>query len=125
MIELKESSQLYYCDSNGNWFSSKDGTEWPDEKCESYLYKHLTWDEFQSIVNPPKSNDELFTEEMNALNDRHYHDVLKATKSYNIAKARDGSTETEKVIASRDKIADIDAQYETDQLSIINKYYGD
>ena len=73
---------------------------------------------------PLKSNDELFQIEMSTLNDKHYQDVLDATNSYNIAKARDGSTETEKVIAARAKISDIDTQYEVDQLAIINKYYG-
>ncbi|WAX23105.1 hypothetical protein pA_gene0064 [Vibrio phage 13VT501A] len=77
-----------------------------------------------SFIEIKKSNGELFAEEMTSLNDKHYQDVLDATNSYNIAKARDGSTETEKVIAARAKLADIDTQYEVDQLAIINKYYG-
>jgi len=123
-MELPNEQQLFYSKDGSTWQPSLDGTQWPEEKCEGYLHKHLTWGEFQAIVNPPKSNDELFAEEMDALNDKHYQDVLDATNSYNIAKARDGSTETEKVIAARAKLADIDAQYEVDQLAIINKYYG-
>ncbi|AFC22447.1 hypothetical protein F353_gp65 [Vibrio phage CP-T1] len=74
---------------------------------------------------PQPSVDELFEQEIAALNTKHYKDVLEATNQYNIAVARDGSTEGEKVIAARANLADIDAQFELDQLAIINKYYGE
>lgn len=66
-----------------------------------------------------------FEQEIAALNTKHYKDVLEATNQSNIAVARDGSTEGEKVIAARANLADIDAQFELDQLAIINKYYGE
>ncbi|AFC22742.1 putative tail-fiber protein [Vibrio phage vB_VchM-138] len=66
-----------------------------------------------------------FEQEIAALNTKHNKDVLEATNQYNIAVARDGSTEGEKVIAARANLADIDAQFELDQLAIINKYYGE
>jgi hypothetical protein len=72
-----------------------------------------------------KINDNTaFNCDMCALNEKHYADILDATNKYNIAKARDGSTETDKVVSARAEITSIDSQYETDQLSIINKYYG-
>ncbi|QGH75029.1 hypothetical protein RostovM3_00001 [Vibrio phage Rostov M3] len=74
---------------------------------------------------PQPSVDELFEQEIAALNTKHNKDVLEATNQYNIAVARDGSTEGEKVIAARANLADIDAQFELDQLAIINKYYGE
>lgn len=71
-----------------------------------------------------KNLDLAFNAEMNILNGKHYQDVLSATNQYNIAVARDGSTESTKVAAARAILADIDAQFELDQLSIITKYYG-
>lgn len=65
-----------------------------------------------------------FDEEIQALNLKHYQDVLNATNQYNVAVARDGSTEGDKVIAARAILADLDAQFELDQLAIIDKYYG-
>lgn len=66
-----------------------------------------------------------FEHEIAALNTKHYLDVLSATNQYNIAVARDGSTEGEKVAAARAALADLDAQYELDQLNIANKYFGE
>lgn len=71
-----------------------------------------------------KNLDLAFNAEMNALNEKHYQDVLSATNQYNIAVARDGSTESDKVATARANLADIDAQFELDQLAIITKYYG-
>lgn len=66
-----------------------------------------------------------FEQEIAALNTKHYKDVLEATNQYNIAVARDGSTEGEKVLSARNTLAQIDAQFEIDQLAIITKYYGE
>jgi hypothetical protein len=66
-----------------------------------------------------------FNQEIAALNTRHYRDVLEATNQYNIAVARDGSTEGQKVAAARATLDEIDAQFELDQLAVINKYYGE
>lgn len=71
-----------------------------------------------------KNLDLAFNAEMNALNEKHYQDVLSATNQYNIAVARDGSTESDKVATARAILADLDAQFELDQLAIIDKYYG-
>lgn len=71
-----------------------------------------------------KNLDLAFNAEMNALNKKHYQDVLSATNQYNIAVARDGSTESDKVTTALAILADLDAQFELDQLAIINKYYG-
>lgn len=73
---------------------------------------------------PPPSIEELFNGEMEALNVAYDKAMTNLSIGYNIAVARDGSTETEKVTAIRGKITALDGKYETDQLEIINKYYG-
>jgi len=123
-MELPSEQQLFYSPDGAEWFPSLDGSQWPDEKCEGYLHKHLTWDEFQTIANPPKTNDELFVEEMDALNANYDKAMSLLANEYNVAAARDGSVETEKVASVRAKITALDSQYETDQLAIINKYFG-
>ena len=123
-MELKKELQLFYSKAGSKWQSSLNGSQWSDEKCEGYLYKHLTWDEFQLIVNPPKTNDELFAEEMDELNANYDKAMSLLANEYNVAVARDGSVETEKVASVRAKITALDSQYETDQLAIINKYFG-
>lgn len=73
---------------------------------------------------PQPSTDELFTEEIGALNENYDKAMLLLANEYNVAVARDGSVETEKVTSIRANINALDSQYETDQLAIINKYYG-
>ena len=124
MTELPNGQQLFYSKYGTDWQPSLDGTQWPEEKCEGYLHKHLTWGELQAIVNPPKSNDELFNEEMAALNTEYDKNMTILANKYNIAVARDGSQETAKVESARAEISTLDAQYESDQLAILNKYYG-
>ena len=70
------------------------------------------------------TTEDLFNKEIHDLNEKHYNDVLEATNQYNVAVARDGSTEGDKVAVARAILADIDAQHELDQLAIIEKYYG-
>lgn len=74
---------------------------------------------------PPKSTDELFEEEMAKLNEDYDAGMLSLANEYNIAVARDGSVETEKVTAVRAKIGAMDNQYEIDQISLFNKYFGE
>lgn len=73
---------------------------------------------------PQPSADELFTEEIEALNANYDKAMLLLANEYHVAIARDGSVETEKVASVRANITALDSQYETDQLAIINKYYG-
>lgn len=122
MKELKNEQQL---------FSSKDGLIWtphldgkPRSDIGDWIHQNLTFDEFQAIFNPPKSADELFNEEMNALNNEYDKNMAILANKYNIAVARDGSQETAKVESARAEISTLDAQYESDQLAISNKYYG-
>lgn len=63
MKELPNEQQLFYSQNGESWIPSVYGKLWPEEKCEGYLHKHLTWDEFQDIVNPPKSNEEISLEQ--------------------------------------------------------------
>lgn len=78
--------------------------------------------ELEDIPQPP--TDELFAEEMDALNAEYDKNMAILATKYNIAVARDGSQETEKVESARAEISTLDAQYESDQLAILNKYYG-
>lgn len=124
MNELPNEQQLFYSKDGVSWQSSLNGAQCPEEKCEGYLHKHLSWVEFQAIVNPPKSNDELFAEEMDALNAEYDKNMAILANKYNIAVARDGYQETVKVESARAEISALDTQYESDQLAIFNKYYG-
>lgn len=72
-----------------------------------------------------KNLDLAFKSEMDAVNSKYDKDVIDASNAYNVAVARDGSTETEKVTEARALIADLDNKYDADQLAIINKYCGE
>lgn len=124
MKNLPINQQLYYSKTGEIWEPSLQAVLWDDERCEGYLYKHLSWDEFQVIVNPPKSNDELFSEEVTKLNADHYNKVLALTNRYNIAVMRDGSVEGSKVLAIRAEMSSVDATYEAAQNELIVKYYS-
>ncbi len=124
MKEPTNEQQLFYSQTGGSWNASTTGERWSEEKCAGWLYKHLTWNEFQAIVNPPPTQEELFNSEMDALNTEHDKAMTNLSVEYNVAVARDGSTETEKVTAIRAKITALDGKYETDQTAIINKYFG-
>lgn len=71
-----------------------------------------------------KNLDLAFTEEMSELNAEYDKNMAILANKYNIAVARDGSQETAKVESARAEISTLDAQYESDQLAILNKYYG-
>lgn len=122
MKELPNEQQLFSSKDGGVWIPHLDGK--PRTDIGDWLHQNMTWIEYQTIVNPPKSNDELFTEEMNALNTDYDKNMLILANKYNIAVARDGSQETAKVESARAEISTLDAQYDADQLAILNKYYG-
>lgn len=122
MKELPNDQQLFSSEDGSKWVPHLDGK--PRADIDDWFHKNLTWDEFQAIVNPPKTDDELFTEEMDQLNSEYDENMLILANKYNIAVARDGSQETVKVESARAEISTLDAQYELDQLAIINKYYG-
>ena len=150
-IELAENEYFAMLDANGKVQYWPDDTEctWQVktrfEKVTAYSIetkkpkqfddKTLVTDDY-TLLNPTSQFDEwdgaawvknldlAFNAEMNTLNEKHYQDVLSATNQYNIAVARDGSTESDKVSAARANLADIDAQFELDQLAIIDKYHG-
>ena len=77
---------------------------------------------FEFVDIPQKSNDELFELEIEALNNEYDKDMLSLANEYNIAVARDASTETEKVLSARAKIDALDAKYDLDQASLIAKH---
>ena len=151
-VELAENEYFAMLDADGKVQYWPDDTEctWQVktrfEKVNAYLKldctqkkefddKTLVTEEY-TLLNPTSQFDEwdgaawvknldlAFNAEMNALNKKHYQDVLSATNQYNIAVARDGSTESDKVATARAILADLDAQFELDQLAIITKYYG-
>ena len=124
MKELPSEQQLFYSQTGESWMASTTGEKWPEEKCQGWTHKHLTWNEFQAIANPPPPTGELLNSEMNALNAAYDKAMTDLSVEYNVAVARDGSTETEKVTAIRAKITVLDGKYETDQATIIDKYFG-
>lgn len=73
---------------------------------------------------PPKSTDELFTEEMNAINDRYKSGTKAAIEKVSSAIGWDGATESTKVANARAELYQLKENYDTQSLAIINKYYG-
>lgn len=49
MKELLNEQQLFYSPDGASWISSVFGKKWPEEKCEGYLYKHLSFIEMSKI----------------------------------------------------------------------------
>ena len=96
----------------------------PSSKYDGSDLYELESPEIQAILNPAKSNDELFNDELDALNKNHEKSSGELVKRHAQAVARDGSTETEKVIAIRAELSALDLQYESDQAALIAKYYG-
>jgi hypothetical protein len=88
-------------------------------------YYLATQSEVDAILNPPKSNDELFNEELDQLNNDKDSKIKGLVEDYSYAVAVDGSTETEKVISIRNEMTEVNDQYAVDQLALINKYYGE
>lgn len=78
-----------------------------------------------ALLSPPEpSIEEKFQAEMDALNSSYEREQLKLANEYSIAIARDGSVESEKVQAARDKINELDLQFQANQQALIDKYYG-
>ena len=71
-----------------------------------------------------KSTGELFSKEMSSLNEEYDKNTQNLSLKFLNAASRDGSQEATKVASVRAEIAALDAQYESDKLAIINKYYG-
>lgn len=122
MKELPNRQQLFSSKYGSTWIPHLDGK--PRSDIGDWLHQNLTWDEFQAIVNPPKSTDELFSEDMKSLNIEYDKNMAILANKYNVAVARDGSSETAKVASARAEIAALDEQYDLDQLAIFDKYYG-
>lgn len=60
--------------------------------------------------------------ELSALNVQYDTDMLELSKQYNIACARYGSVETLKVTEVRERIEQLEAEYDSNQIQIITKY---
>lgn len=86
--------------------------------------REMTQEEWYAYKNPPKSTDELFTEEMAELNAEYDKNMSVLANRYNIAIARDGSSETAKVASIRTEISELDNQYDLDQIAVFEKHYG-
>ena len=67
-MEVNNEDQLFYKkDESSPWVSAVNGVPWPAEKCKGYLYSCMTWDEFQSIVNPTPTLEECKANKMASL----------------------------------------------------------
>ena len=42
-------TNLFYSEDGTKWSQSIAGKRWPEEKCNGYLHKHLTWSEMNAI----------------------------------------------------------------------------
>lgn len=123
--EVSNENQVFYSKDGIKWKSALDGIRWEDSEVSDYLHKHLSWNEYQAIVNPPKSSDEMFNIELDELNKIKDEKISSLVIDYSYAVAVDGSTETEKVTSIRDEMTVVNDQYAADQLALINKYYGE
>lgn len=124
MSELPTEQQLFYSPDGVKWLPSVYGELWLDEKCEGYLHKHLTWDEFQAIVNPPKSNDELFAEEFKARKAEYDADIQSLTLAMAGIILKDGPNEADKKAELQALEAATTEEYNQDIVTLRAKYYG-
>lgn len=76
------------------------------------------------ITIKQKSTDELFTEEMAALNAKYEADTQKAINKVVSAISWNGTAESVKVANAKAELAQLKTNYDTQSLAIINKYYG-
>jgi len=98
---------------------------YPSVKYDGSQLYSLQSPEVQHILNPERSVDDLFSEELYILNEKYESESGELVKRHAQAVARDGSTETEKVTEIRAEISALDIKYESDQSALIDKYYGD
>jgi len=114
---------------HGNWQSMLDkrGTEYWLIDGSKYTIDELGVDvPDDALLSPPEpTTEEKFQAEMDALNSSYEQEQLKLANEYSIAIARDGSVESEKVQAARDKINELDLQFQSNQQALIDKYYGE
>lgn len=61
MKELPNEQQLFSSKDGSEWIPHLDGKQRTD--IGDWLHQNLTWDEFQAIVNPPKSEDDILLEQ--------------------------------------------------------------
>lgn len=112
--------------------SIDDWEECEDELLSMFYYKTLEVPEgkrrkvgtLELEDIPPKSTDELFSEEMNAINNRYKSDTKAAIEKVSSAIGWDGATEGTKVANARAELYQLKENYDTQPLAIINKYYG-
>lgn len=121
-MELPREQQLFYSLNGSKWQPSLYGVQWSDEKCEGYLHKHLTWDEFQAIANPEPSTEELFTQELSELNTSFESDVKSLSDSMANAMLTDGVNEQSRIDELRARYAARKAQHDLDELELMQKY---
>ena len=117
---------MYYVDENNKLYE-KTGIDYRVKIGRQTLdgLTIATSEEVELILNPIPTNSELFTAELDALNVGCDKNIKEAVDKYSYAVAIDGPTETHKVISARAEITELNAQYEIDQASLINKYYGE
>ncbi|AUR84731.1 hypothetical protein NVP1063O_064 [Vibrio phage 1.063.O._10N.261.45.C7] len=70
------------------------------------------------------NKNKAFNADIDVLNVEYDASMLALSNKYSVAVARDGSTETEKVIAVRTRIVQLDSEFETNRTNLINKYFG-
>jgi hypothetical protein len=77
MKELPNEHQLFYSKDGTDWIPSVYGERWIDEKCEGWLYKHLTFSERELIENPPPTNEEIINQNLRSAKALRYQNIVK------------------------------------------------
>lgn len=88
----------------------------------STLYDDINDGAIQAILNPTKSTEELFTQELSELNISFESDVKSLSDSMANAMLTDGINEQSRIDELRARYAARKAQHDLDELELMQKY---
>lgn len=110
----------YFKDSNSSVYA------YPSDGSQDAFIKDglipITEKEAMDIVNPPKTNQELLQEELQAISKKYQEDIDALNQAYLAAVVSDGPGEVAKQQAVRDAITARKAQYSADKEAARLKY---
>lgn len=91
MFELTNDLQLFYSRDGSIWEAEVTGNPWSEEKCKGYLYKHLTYDEYQLHVAESITLQDVVKQHLDLIDSTSFSILSKWTRfteEYEIAEAQ-------------------------------------
>jgi len=124
MKRLDKESWFFYSKTGETWEIAPYSVRWIEEKCEDYLYKHLTYEEHQLIVNPPKTGAQLFSQEFKARKAKYDDDINQLSIAMAGIILNDGTSEAERKSELQALKVQTETTYKSEILALRVKYYG-